>query len=125
MQQVDVRRFIPILNKYRHLPFDYYNNDCCTFVAKIYGEYDGKDYLKDIPYYNTKLGMWRTYIKLGYLEGIVARAGFKPYSNKALIQFGDLVKSQNSLGIWVGDCAIFAGNVSKKYCDIEAIYKKD
>ena len=105
-------------------PFAWGVNDCCLFVADIYGELYGIDFAEGIrgTYDNEYDGM-RTIVELGGYDTILTDRDFYRLDNINFVSRGDVVIAENTLGIWVGDKGLFAGNVTRKLSDITDAYR--
>jgi len=103
-------------------PFVWGENDCALFVADIYLDVSGIDLAEGIRgLYNTKYDGVRLIVDLGGWDEILVLRGFEKI-NTNMVKRGDVVISENALGIWIGDKGLFAGGAVKKLEDITDAY---
>ena len=107
------------------IPFEYGVNDCALFVDSIYRKAFGVDLAGTIRgSYSDKLGAAKVLIKEGGWDGILLSRGFVKPKNINFVNRGDIVISDGAAGVWVGEKAIFAGNVFRPIDKIEVVYTK-
>lgn len=107
-------------------PFVWGTNDCALMVADIYLAVTGEDLAEGIRgTYDDEYHAMRTIVELGGWDNILTQRGFVQLSNFNFLQRGDVVISDNALGIWIGNGALFAGGLIRDRSQIVSAYRKE
>jgi hypothetical protein len=107
-------------------PFAWGTNDCALMVADIYHEVTGLDLAEGIRgTYSTEYEAMRKIVELGGWDAILTQRGFTQIDNLNFVQRGDVVISDNALGIWIGRNALFAGGIIRDRNQLTAAYRRN
>ena len=116
-------RLYKALIECHNIPFDWKTNNCGLFVANVFNKLYGIDIANGLRgQYEDEKSAFQFVKNLGGWDIILTSKGFVRRKNDA-IYIGDVVISENALGIFDGYRGLFAGGVFRERNKITDAYE--